>query len=128
MLRLFLALPIILSACLKDETVSGYADSEATYVLEELDGAAFAARATISFPKPGSVRGLGPCNRYSADQKAPYPWLDLGPIAATRATCADVAQETLFFKALAQMSQIEALDDLIILRSDGDREMVFRIR
>lgn len=128
MFRLFLTLPFIVSACLPDETISGYADPDAIYYLQELDGAQFAALATISFPKKGSIRGDGACNSYFASQSAPYPWLDLGPITATRATCTEQPQETQFFTALAQMTLVEVLDDLIILRNDDNREMVFRIR
>jgi len=128
MLRLFLSLPILLAACLKDETVSGYTDADAVYFLETLDGSDFVATASISFPEAGSVRGRAPCNSYSASQSAPYPWLDLGPIAATRAACPELAAETVFFKALAGMSQIEAFGDLVILRNDAGQEMIFRSR
>ena len=128
MFRLFLTIPIILAACLKDETVSGYADPKATYHLEEIDGVTFKAGATISFPEQGSIRGKAPCNTYAADQRAPYPWLELGPIVGTRAACSDLPAEVQFFKALASMTQIEALDDLLILRSDSGAEMVFRNR
>ena len=128
MLRLFLTLPILLTACLKDETVSGYANPEAVFHLQELDGAAFSARATISFPEAGNIRGQAPCNSYTANQSAPYPWLQLGPIAATRATCSEQQLETLFFKALAEMTLIEVLGETVILRNDADREMVFRTR
>ncbi len=128
MFRLFLSIPIILAACLKDETVSGYADPETTYFLQELNGKNFRARATITFPEAGSIQGSGPCNRYAADQNAPYPWLQLGPIAATRAACADLPKEKQFFEALAGMTEIEAFDDLIILRNEAGGEMIFRAR
>lgn len=128
MFRLFLTLPIILSACLKDETVSGYADPQTVYSLQEISGTPFSAQATITFPQEGRVAGRAPCNSYSTSQSAPYPWLDLGPIAATRAACADLAQEKVFFTTLSQMTQIEVLDGLLILRNDANQEMVFRVR
>jgi len=128
MLRLFLTLPIVLASCLKDETVSGYADPDAVYTLEELNGTPFDAPATISFPTAGSVRGKGPCNSYSASQSAPYPWLDLGPFAVTRALCSESPSEKLFFAALVEMTQIEAFAGVIILRSEAGGEMVFRAR
>ncbi len=126
MFRLFLSIPILLAACLKDETVSGYADPGATYQLVEMDGAAFDARATISFPEQGSVTGKGPCNSYGASQSAPYPWLEIGAIRATRAACSDLALENQFFAALSGMSQIETFGDTVILRDDDGREMIFR--
>ncbi|MEE9388071.1 MAG: META domain-containing protein [Paracoccaceae bacterium] len=128
MFRLFLTIPFLLAACLNDETVSGFADTQATYHLEEMNGVAFGARATISFPEQGLIRGRAPCNSYSAEQRAPYPWLEMGPIAATRALCADFPAETRFFNALTAMTQIEVLGDLLILRSDTGAEMVFRSR
>lgn len=125
MLRLILALPIILTGCLKDETVSGYANPDATYFLAEINGAPFGASASISFPTQGAVRGRGPCNDFSARQLAPYPWLEIGPMVATRATCADQSQENQFFQTLAEMTLIEVLGGTLILRDDGDQEMVF---
>ena len=126
MLRFFLFIPILLAGCLKDETVSGYADPGASYQLVEMDGAAFNARATISFPEQGSITGKGPCNSYGASQSVPYPWFEIGPIRATRAACSDLTLEIEFFTALSGMSQIEAFGDTVILREDDGREMIFR--
>jgi len=108
--------------------VSGYADPQTVYRLQEINGARFTAQATITFPQEGSIKGRAPCNSYNASQSAPYPWLDLGPIAATRAACADLGQERVFFTTLSQMTQIEVLDGLLILRNDANQEMVFRVR
>ena len=128
MFRLFLTIPVILTACLKDETVSGFAETGANFHLVEIDGTPFTARSTISFPDQGSVRGQAPCNAYSADQSAPYPWFALGPIAVTRAACDDLPKELLFFEALSSMTQIEVFADTVILRNDDMREMIFRAR
>ncbi|MGR3291722.1 MAG: META domain-containing protein, partial [Paracoccaceae bacterium] len=76
----------------------------------------------------GRIAGKGPCNSYSASQNAPYPWLELGLIAATRAACPDLAAEREFFQALGGMTQIEVLGDLLILRNDAGDEMIFRAR
>ncbi len=126
MIRYALFLPLLLAACPKDETISGYADPEATFALQELDGRSFAAQATISFPEEGQVRGTGPCNGYSAEQNVPYPWFQLGPIRATRRACADLAQESDFFSALQAMTLIEVHGGTVILRDEAGREMVFR--
>lgn len=126
MLRLFLTLPILLAACLKDETVSGYVDQNAVFRLVEVDAMPHDFNATISFPKTGVIRGQGPCNTYSAEQSSPYPWFSIGPIRATRRACAELAQETQFFRALESMTLIEALGTVIILRDDAGGEMVFQ--
>lgn len=117
---------LTLAACRGDETVSGYADPEATYRLEELAGAPFSARGTIAFPEPGTVRGMAPCNSWSASQSAPYPWLELGPVIATRRACPDLALETRFFDVLSAMTLAEVQGDIVILSGDGEETMVFR--
>ncbi len=115
-----------LTACQGDETISGYADKEAVYRLEELAGEAFEPRATIAFPEEGSARGDAPCNAWSATQSAPYPWFELGPIAATKRACSDLAAEAMFFEALGSMTLVEVQGDVLILSGDTDVTMVFR--
>ncbi|WP_432448796.1 META domain-containing protein [Aliiroseovarius marinus] len=117
----------LLSAC-KDETISGYADPEAVWELTELNGSSFDARATIRFPEQGKITGQAPCNRYFSAQKAPYPWFETGPIAATKMACADLEAETQFFAALEKMSQSEALGSTLILSNEKGDEMVFKAR
>lgn len=125
MLRLLLILPFLVSACEKDETVSGFVDPDSTYHLVEIDGASFDARATIQFPQPGVVSGNGPCNSYGGDQSAPYPWLEFGALRVSRRECADGSKERHFFASLTSMTQVEALGDTLILRNEGGGEMVF---
>ena len=119
-----LALALGLPGC-TDETISGYADPDATYRLTEIDGKPFIASATIAFRTEGRAEGSAPCNSWSANQNAPYPWLELGPIAATKRACPDLASETQFFDALGQMSLAEVQGPILILTNDAGREMVF---
>ena len=123
-MRLLAAL-LLLGAC-ADETISGYAAPEATYALETLGGDPFPARATIAFPEEGTAQGEAPCNAWSATQSAPYPWFALGPIAATRRACPDLAAEQTFLTTLAAMTLAEAQGPVLILSSDEGLEMVFR--
>ena len=120
-----LTLLAIIPSC-ADETVSGYADAEAIYRLVEIDGAAFAARATISFPEEGVARGEAPCNTWSATQSAPYPWIDLDAYAVTRRACPELREEGMFLAALAEMTLAEVQGPVLILSNDEGREMVFR--
>lgn len=122
-IAVLLALP---AACAGDETISGYADPGAIYVLAEIDGAPFPARATIAFPDEGRAAGDGPCNRWSAAQTAPYPWFGLGPVAATRRACPDLAAEGAFFEALGAMTLAEVQGPVLILSNEAGREMAFR--
>ena len=126
MLRLVVTLPIVLSACLKDETVSGYADPNAVYVLEEMAGEPFPARATIAFPEAGAVQGEAPCNNYSGRQSVPYPWIRIEALAVTKRACPDLSAELAFFEALATMTLVEAVGDVLLLSNDAGAEMVFR--
>ncbi|MEM0947588.1 MAG: META domain-containing protein [Pseudomonadota bacterium] len=121
-----LALVFALPNCWGDETISGYADSSATYALTDIDGAPFGAHATIRFPEEGRIEGEGPCNSFSGAQSAPYPWFDTGSIAATRRACPDLPAETAFFTALSAMTLSEAQGDILILSNEEGREMIFR--
>ncbi|MEM9342924.1 MAG: META domain-containing protein [Pseudomonadota bacterium] len=120
-----LLIPLLLGYC-ADETISGYAEPTVTYRLVEIDGAAFAASATISFPDEGKIAGSGPCNTYSATQSAPYPWFAVGPIAATKRVCPELEAEAAFFTALSEMSLSEVAGPVLILSNDAGREMVFQ--
>lgn len=126
MFRLIFALPLLLANCATDETISGYVEPSVIFQLTEVDGEPFTSTATISFPEEGRISGRGPCNSYSARQSAPYPWFEIGPVLATRMTCGDLAQEIDFFEKLAQMTQIEVAGNVLILRGEAGRDLVFQ--
>ena len=121
----FATLLLLATACSGDETVRAYGAADRVWTLASLDGQPFAATATLTFPEPGQIAGQAPCNRYSGAMKAPYPWFDAGPLAATRMACPDLQAETAFFAALDAMTQAEVLDDTLVLSTDDGREMVF---
>lgn len=123
---LMLLATMTLLACGPDETISGYADENATYVLTSINDTAFSARATIGFPTEGKVRGAGPCNIFNAAQTAPYPWFAIGPIASTRRACPDLDLEQVLFMTLGQMRFAEVVGDVLILSGDEDALMVFQ--
>ncbi len=115
-----------LAACQGDETISGYALSDAEWMLVDMGGTPFAARATITFPQQGKIVGQAPCNRYVADQTAPYPWFEAGPIGATKMACPDQAAEVDFFAGLMRVTLAEVSGDTLILSTEGGFEMLFR--
>ena len=121
-----MALLFALPNCAGDETISGYADSTATYVLADIDGVPFAPHATIRFPEEGRIEGQAPCNAYSAAQTVPYPWFGPGPVMATRRACPDLQAETEYFTALAEMTLAEVQGDILILSNEAGRAMTFR--
>ena len=115
-----------LIACKTDETLAGYGAADRVWVLAELDGAAFAAKATMQFPEPGKITGDAPCNRYSGAMTAPYPWFDAQGLAVTRMACPDLAAESAFFGALSEMTQSEVSDNTLILTNEAGQEMLFK--
>jgi heat shock protein HslJ len=54
--------------------VTGHGGRDITGSLIRIDGAPFAARATLRFPREGAITGDAPCNAFSARQSVPYPW------------------------------------------------------
>lgn len=121
----FLILALI-PACQGDETLSAYGATEKTWVLESLDGTPWGPHTTIAFPAEGRISGDAPCNGYAGAQNAPYPWFEATAIRATKRACPELRAETTFFQALRDMTQSEVAGDVLLLRNDAGREMVFR--
>jgi len=128
MFRIAFALPFFISACFEDETTSGYADPDAIYVLNEVNGAAFKARATINFPEEGKIAGAAPCNTFSGNQEVPYPWFEAREIAMTKRACAELDAEQLFFRTLGEMTLVEVSGPALVLTNEAGGEMVFTIQ
>ena len=114
-----------MSACQSDETISGYANPDTVWQLQDLNGLAFPATATITFPEEGKIAGRAPCNSYSAAQSAPYPWFETGAITTTKIACPALKAETQYLHALAAMTLIEVSGDTLILPNDDGTQMVF---
>lgn len=124
-LALVLVAMSLLGYC-QDETVSGHGADSATWALRSIDGTAFSARATLTFPEEGTLAGEAPCNRYSGQQTVPYPWFSADRITSTRIACPDLDAETRYLRALSEMTLAEIAGDTLILSNDAGREMVFR--
>ena len=120
-----LAVLVLLAACNEDETVSGYVGDSTIFALQSINEQPFQASATIDLSETGKVSGEGPCNSYSAEQSTPYPWFNLGPIAATERACEDLSAEVTFFQALQSMTIAEVNGPILILTNDAKDEMVF---
>jgi len=121
-----LAFLFALAACGPDETVSAYGQGD-DYVLQEMNGAVVSVPITLNISDTGQISGQAPCNRYSADQSAPYPWFALGPIISTRAACPDLALEHAYLGLLARMSIVEVSGPVMILSNDADETLVFQV-
>ena len=117
---------VMTTACQTDESITAFAGNVTAFTLQSIDGVTFAARATIDVSEAGKITGHGPCNRYFANQTAPYPWFSTGPIGSTRMACPDLAAEAQFFAALSTMTLVEVLGGTLILTDDNGREMLFQ--
>ncbi|MEM8590982.1 MAG: META domain-containing protein [Pseudomonadota bacterium] len=125
-MRTATALLVLLAACGPDETISGFVDPAQRWQLVELGGVAWEVIATVQFPEEGRVVGRGPCNRFSGAQAAPYPWIDIGPLAVTRMACPELEAEGAFLAALEAAAFAEVSGDVLILTDEAGREMVFK--
>ncbi len=127
MMRLILTLPFVaLLQCNTDETVAAYGAADRVWVLQEIDGQPFDASARLQFPEEGRIAGNAPCNRYNGTLNAPYPWFEIQDLTATRAACAGLEAEGVYFAALMAMTQSEVSGDVLILRNEAGHEMVFK--
>ena len=105
-IALILALTFAVS-CKADETARAYGAGGKTWTLTEIDGQPFNAMASLSFPEVDKIAGRGPCNGFSGTMSVPYPWFKTGPLRSTRRAC-------------------PALGDVMILKNEKGREMMFR--
>ncbi|PHO04911.1 META domain-containing protein [Rhodobacteraceae bacterium 4F10] len=122
-----LVLGLLLSACLRDETIAGY-DNGQTWHLTEMQGKPVDAPVTLSFGNRGKVTGQGPCNGFTAQQSAPLPWIAIDQITATEMSCPDLETEMAFFKALESMTLAELSGDVLLLSNDSGAQLVFRAK
>ncbi|HHB81769.1 MAG TPA: META domain-containing protein [Aliiroseovarius sp.] len=123
---LALLLLALLAACSGDEGLSAYVAPNSTWQLSTLNSAPFPASASIAFPEPGRVTGHAPCNQFSAQQTAPYPWVEIKTIAATKMACDHGADEQSYFSALRAASIAEVSGNSLILSNEHGLEMVFK--
>lgn len=91
-----------------------------------LDGAPFAARATLTQPGPGRIAGQAPCNRYTGTLRAGPPGFAAGPFAVTRMFCEGAMEaEAAFLTALEAMTAAEVAGDRLLLTGPAGRSLTF---
>lgn len=120
-----LTVALTLPGCFGPDAEAGGDPTARIWVLQSLDGAQFAARATLGFPNRGRIEGSAPCNRYSATMESALPAFTVGPILSTRRACPDLALETAYFKALDAMERAEGTATTLTLIGPDGRDMVF---
>ena len=124
-MRITLILLSILTACFKDETVSGQTQGTDVWILDKMNGIPIATLVTIEFPKEGEIIGQAPCNRYFGEQNAPLPWFEIKGMGATKMACPNLDLEVRYFNLLQKMTTAEVAQDMLILRSDTGNLLVF---
>ena len=95
------------------------------YRLVSINSAAFPARATISFATPGLVSGNAPCNSYSGPLTAALPQFATSGIMSTEMGCDALADEGVYFAALATMTRADISAAQIVLSNPIGGSMVF---
>lgn len=99
--------------------------TEGVYRLISIDNAPFPARATISFATAGMVSGNAPCNSYSGALTATLPQFTTSGISATEMGCDALADEGVFFVALATMTRADISAAQVVLSNAAGGSMVF---
>lgn len=117
---------LALTQCSRDETVAAYGGADALWRVTELNGAPFPASATLQFVPGGDISGMAPCNSYTGQMTAPYPWFETRGLVATKRVCPELRAETEFLNALSQATLSEVLADTLILTNPDGLEMVFK--
>lgn len=124
--RLIIVFALLTSACQADETVTGYLSGPSVFKVVSIDGEPFTEDATIDLSETGRISGKAPCNQYSAEQKAVYPWFEAGAMISTRMACPNLDAEMVFLTAISEMTLSEVAGDTLILSNTDGREMVFQ--
>lgn len=126
--HILLAVILGIIAAHPDETLRRYGAADREWHLVTLNDRAFQGTATLTFPARGQIIGSGPCNRFTSSNTTPYPWIEIGPIAATRSACPDLTLEHAYFEALRAARIVVIEDDTMTLSDEDTPLLVFKAR
>lgn len=116
---------LVLAGCITGKDDGGTINAEALardWRLVTLNGADFAARATMDLREAGRASGQAPCNRWFGTIEGALPAFILQGVAATKMACPDMAAEADFLAALGR-AELVALEQgrLVLTGADGLR-------
>lgn len=114
-----LALAACVTPALSSDEIAGV-----DWHLVGLEGQAVDWRASLKF-EGDKVAGKAPCNSWFGANLATLPAVSFGPIGATRMACAQLAEETVYFEALAAMQRAELDQGHLFLIGPEGRIMEF---
>lgn len=126
--HLILALILAFTVLQPDETVRRYGAADRIWHVVTLSGAPFPATAKLTFPSRNVIAGEAPCNSFRTTNTTPYPWIEVGPIAATRRACPDLPAEQAFFAALEAARTVVIEGDTMTLSDEQMPLMVLKAR
>lgn len=110
----------VVQSPLPAKTLSGQ-----TWVLDSLGGEAIVNPVTATFAD-GQLTGVAPCNSFVGAYEGTGQPLRIGPLAATRRACPDLALEDRFLTALGQTAEASFTAAQMELRdAAGQPLMVF---
>ena len=119
---------LVLTACQKDETISGQSTPTDTWQLSQMNGKPITAEISLTFPEKGRIAGRAPCNTYFASQTAPLPWFEVSAIASTKRACPELKLEGDYFQALESMTLIERTGTTLLLSNDADQSLEYNLK
>lgn len=90
-------------------------DIPGDYRLIAVEGVAVSGSPSLRIEKDGAVSGQGPCNRFSGQNQAKLPALDLGALATTRMACVAEQGEDAFFQALGAVRKAERRGEELVM-------------
>ncbi|MEO0666394.1 MAG: META domain-containing protein [Pseudomonadota bacterium] len=125
--RAALCAALAVSACQSAAQDDGFGGPTTTWRLVTLDGAAFAADATLTFPDGQRLAGQAPCNSYFGPLTAPYPAFAAPVIAASKRACPDLRAEAAYFAALSAVTGARRDGDTLTLSDTTGPRLVFTI-
>lgn len=124
-MRISLIILSILTACFKDETVSGQTEGTDVWFLKTLNETNVTTHITISFPEQGRITGQAPCNQYFGSQTVPLPWFKVTELTTSKMACPTLDLEVQYFNLLQDITTAEITKDMLILRTDAGKLLVF---
>ncbi len=119
---------LVLTACQKDETISGQSTPNDAWQLSQMNGKSVSAEITLTFPEKGRIAGRAPCNTYFASQTAPLPWFEVSAIASTKRACPELELEGDYFETLESMTLIERTGTTLLLSNDTDQSLEYNLK
>lgn len=117
---------LALAACAADPPAPAPAPlAGSVWLLDSLRGAPVTTPVSLNFTDQ-RVEGVAPCNRYfgAYARAATGDGLSIGPVAATRRACPDLALEDAFLGALTDAAALRIAGATLILLDEDSNEIM----